>query len=297
MPERHDGHAAGGTRPAATGHSAARGRRSGPGSRAMAGASFAVVALLAVGLAGTAAGAGPAGSGPAPDKHAAAKPAAATAAVSIPSQCRKPPRNARGAQLSMEKFLQHPGSAARSVPGLVPAAITPDGRSSAADCADIVAFQKANGIRPADGRATADTVAVTHRYQTVDLKGCRASRKATTVCVDQSSQTMWVVDEGKTVLGPRPIRTGKKIADDRTPNGSFSVTAKKRHTVSSIYHEPLPYWQQFNGPFGFHQTDSYLYGNSGSHGCVNMLPTDAAKLFKLTKLGSKVHIFGAKPGH
>ncbi|WP_240322459.1 L,D-transpeptidase [Micromonospora aurantiaca] len=48
---------------------------------------------------------------------------------------------------------------------------------------------------------------------------------------------------------------------------------------SNPYEVWLPYWQQFNGGIGFHETTTYLHnGAIGSHGCVNLLHRDAVRL-------------------
>jgi lipoprotein-anchoring transpeptidase ErfK/SrfK len=162
------------------------------------------------------------------------------------------------------------------------------------DCATIKKFQARYGIQGA-GQAGPVSGKVVARLDKAALGNCDAGA-GTTVCLDLTSQTMWVVRAGAVVLGPVPIRTGR--AGLTTPAGHFRIGNKKKNTISTIYKVPLPYWQQFNADMGFHQTPSYLYeGDSpGSHGCVNVLRRDAMALYKLTKVGTPVHIFGRKPG-
>jgi lipoprotein-anchoring transpeptidase ErfK/SrfK len=173
--------------------------------------------------------------------------------------------------------------------------VTVDGKQSLADCAAIKKFQSRYGVRPVAGLAGPVSGRVATRLTNAAVKKCDATG-AMTVCVDLTSQTMWVVRSGAVVLGPTPIRTGR--AGLATPPGRYHIGGKKRYTISTIYKVPLPYWQQFHADMGFHQTPSYLYeGDSpGSHGCINVLRRDAARLYELTDLGTPVHIFGRKPG-
>ncbi|WP_408635492.1 L,D-transpeptidase [Phytohabitans suffuscus] len=48
---------------------------------------------------------------------------------------------------------------------------------------------------------------------------------------------------------------------------------------------------------GFHETTTYIHTKSiGSHGCVNLLPSDARAFYDLGKVGSRVYVFGRRPG-
>jgi hypothetical protein len=172
--------------------------------------------------------------------------------------------------------------------------VTVDGKQSATDCAAIKKFQVRYGVQPVAGYAGPVSGRVAKRLSSVATGRC--SVKGTTICVDLTSQTMWVVRDGGVALGPAPIRTGR--AGMATPAGFYSIKDKKKYTVSTIFDVPLPYWERFNGGMGFHATPSYLYdGESpGSHGCINLLRRDAIALYGLTKTGTRVHIFGAKPG-
>jgi lipoprotein-anchoring transpeptidase ErfK/SrfK len=189
-------------------------------------------------------------------------------------------------QLLVEKYLA-------AHPAFGPVVV--DGKQSPADCAAIKKFQARYGVRPVAGLAGPVSGRVATRLGKAALGRCDAGG-GTTVCLDLTSQTMWVVRDGAVVLGPTPIRTGR--AGLATPAGRFQIGNKKKYTISTIYKVPLPYWQQFNADMGFHQTPSYLYeGDSpGSHGCVNLLRRDAIALYKLTRIGTPVHIFGRKPG-
>jgi hypothetical protein len=167
-----------------------------------------------------------------------------------------------------------------------------DGRQSTADCKAIRKFQGRHGISPSNGYAGPTTRGIVRRLNAAQLSRCRTG---TRVCVDLTSQTMWMVRGGKIVLGPALIRTGKK-GGYQTPAGAFRIGTKKRMTTSSYFGTKMPYWQQFHRDMGFHETPSYLHTGPGSHGCINLLRRDAVKLYELTKRGTGVSIFGRKPG-
>ncbi|MQA24563.1 MAG: L,D-transpeptidase family protein [Micromonosporaceae bacterium] len=167
-----------------------------------------------------------------------------------------------------------------------------DGQQSDADCKAIKKFQRRYGIYPAKGRAGPVTAQVARRLAGTDLDACDL-KGSMTVCLDLTHQTMWVVRDGSTVLGPTVVRTGRRGLE--TPSGHFTITEKKPRPISTYYKVPLPYWQRFVRDMGFHETPSYLHEGPGSHGCVNLLRADAVKLWNLTKVGTPVHAFGRKP--
>jgi lipoprotein-anchoring transpeptidase ErfK/SrfK len=189
------------------------------------------------------------------------------------------------AQLAVEKYLA-------AHPDFGP--VTVDGQQSAGDCAAIKKFQTRYGVQPVAGYAGPVSGKVAKRLESAAIGKC--SVKGTTICVDLTSQTMWLVKDGAIAYGPAPIRTGR--AGMAISAGFYSISDKKTYTVSSIFKVALPYWQRFNGGMGFHATPSYLYDNDspGSHGCINLLRHDAIALYGLTRSGTRVHIFGAKPG-
>lgn len=169
-----------------------------------------------------------------------------------------------------------------------------DGQQSATDCRTIQNFQRRFGIYPAEGRPGPTTVDVARRIANTRPADCQAG-SGTTVCVNLTLQTMWVMRGGAVVLGPTVTRTG--MAGYATPAGWFSVFHKDVREWSVPYSVWMPYWQGFYDGMGLHQTTTYIHDMSiGSHGCVNLLPSDAAALWGLTVVGTPVHIFGRRPG-
>ncbi|MET8906453.1 L,D-transpeptidase family protein [Micromonospora sp. NPDC004551] len=169
-----------------------------------------------------------------------------------------------------------------------------DGEQSAADCAAIKKFQIRYGISPATGRAGPTTYDVAKRLANTDTERCNAGSR-TTFCVDLTHQTVWAMRGGKVVMGPTVTRTG--MAGYATPTGTYSVGGKNMREWSNPYEVWLPYWQRFNGGIGFHETTTYLHNSSiGSHGCVNLLHRDAVRLWELGSVGTRVVVFGHRPG-
>ena len=173
--------------------------------------------------------------------------------------------------------------------------VSRDGHLAGAECDAVRAFQRWASIPQVTGTATAPTIAVARRLAAVRTGSCGASGPGLTVCVDLTTQTVWAIRGGKLALPPTVVRTGRP--GQATPTGWFRIGQKKRHTVSSLYGTPLPFWQRFYRDFGFHALETPLYAPiAGSHGCVNMIYRDAAALFAMTSPGTRVHVFGHKPG-
>jgi lipoprotein-anchoring transpeptidase ErfK/SrfK len=173
-------------------------------------------------------------------------------------------------------------------------AVTVDGRQSAADCAAIKKFQQRYGIRPAQGRAGSTTADVARRLASTDTAKCQAGA-GTTFCVDLTLQTVWAMRGRTVVMAPTVTRTG--MAGYATPSGWYTINARNLKEWSNPYEVWLPYWQHFTQGMGFHETTTYLHEKSiGSHGCVNLLPTDARRMWSLGTVGTQVHLFGRRPG-
>ena len=171
-----------------------------------------------------------------------------------------------------------------------------DGEQSQEDCDAITKFQKRMGIQPAEGYAGEVTHSVLKRLVASDLDDCKAD-EGRQVCIDMTHQTLWVVDDGEIVLGPTAVRTG--MAGYQTQPGVHTIKNKSPKEWSKPYKVWLPQWQRFYGGQGLHQTTTYLHNmgpGAGSHGCVNLLPNDAAKLYEMLDVGDTIHLFGQRPG-
>ncbi|MGH8877576.1 MAG: L,D-transpeptidase family protein [Stackebrandtia sp.] len=168
-----------------------------------------------------------------------------------------------------------------------------DGKQSKEDCAAIKKFQKDMGISPAEGYAGEVTRDIAKRIAGSDFAGCEAG-KGITVCVDLTHQTLWVVKDGERVMEPTVVRTG--MAGYATTPGTWKIYDRADTHWSRPYKVWLPYWQNFNAGQGLHETTTYLHDSFGSHGCVNLLPSDAEKLYEMLGNGDTIEVFGKRPG-
>jgi peptidoglycan hydrolase-like protein with peptidoglycan-binding domain len=197
-----------------------------------------------------------------------------------PTTCPKGPN-----QKSVETALAKLGSWGR---------VTVDGVQSPEDCAAIKKFQQRYGISPANGRAGDTTNSVAKRLAATDPAACQAGT-GLVACVDLTHQTTYLMKGGKLIWGPTVTRTG--MSGFATPSGWFNVFSRADKHWSTPYEVWLPYWQEFYKGDGFHQTTTYIHDMGiGSHGCVNLLPVDARKYYSTLTSGSKVHLYGRRPG-
>jgi peptidoglycan hydrolase-like protein with peptidoglycan-binding domain len=194
-------------------------------------------------------------------------------------------------QREVETYLAQLGGSGL---GISVGQVTVDGIQSAADCAAIKKFQQRYGISPAAGRAGPTTADVARRIASTRTDKCKTG-SGTTICVDLTQQTVWVIRSGQVVMKPTVIRSG--MSGYATPTGTYNIGWKNIREWSNPYEVWMPYWQQFTGGIGFHETVSYIHEKSiGSHGCVNLLPADARTLWDLGKVGTRVYVSGRRPG-
>lgn len=173
-----------------------------------------------------------------------------------------------------------------------------NGWQSAADCAAIAAFQRAEDVRPADGYAGLAT------YRTMLVAQARANPNAAgkcpvdtgrTACVDLDRQLMWVQEGRRVAFGPVAVRTGR--AGQTTRTGRYTVYVRSKDHVSTLYaNSPMPYSQFFSGGQAFHGRLGTLFDGGGSAGCVNLTVPDAQRLWDVLRLGDPVQVWGRKPG-
>lgn len=116
--------------------------------------------------------------------------------------------------------------------------------------------------------------------------------------VNLNKQKLWVFLEGEAVL-QSDIVTGNLSRNYGTPAGIYSITYKERNAtlVGEDYSSPVSYWMPFNGNIGFHDASwrnefgKDIYKTRGSHGCVNMPPKKAEKMYGLITKGMPVIVY------
>ncbi|MGW1774539.1 L,D-transpeptidase family protein [Streptomyces sp. NPDC002104] len=173
-----------------------------------------------------------------------------------------------------------------------------DGTQDAGDCEAIRTFQRAHGIRPADGYAGLATfrtmIAVAARANPNAAGDCPV-RSHRVTCVDLERQLLWVQRGRTVVFPPVPVRTGRD--EEETRPGWHEIYWRSEDHVSTLYDDaPMPYAQFFDAGQALHGRPGDLYAHGGSAGCVNLTVPDARRLWDLLTEGDAVYVWGAKPG-
>ncbi|MBB3088932.1 L,D-transpeptidase family protein [Nocardioides albus] len=111
------------------------------------------------------------------------------------------------------------------------------------------------------------------------------------MCIDKSTSMLrWVV--GGTVQMSVEVRFGSQELPTR--EGQFSVFAKSRDHVSSIYKTPMPFAMFFSGGQAVHYSPDFAANgyNGASHGCVNVRDHGAiTSLYDQVGIGDAVVIY------
>lgn len=101
--------------------------------------------------------------------------------------------------------------------------------------------------------------------------------------------------------------SGNERRGDSTPAGAYSLTYKQRNAVlkGANYASPVAFWMPFNGNIGMHDATwrgsfgGSIYKTNGSHGCINLPPAVAMKIFENIEKGMPVlcyHLPGTESG-
>ena len=114
------------------------------------------------------------------------------------------------------------------------------------------------------------------------LAGPIAARAGIVITVDKSAQHLTVQVDGVTRYG-WPVSTARW--GYRTPNGTYRPQRMERQWFSRKYNwSPMPHAIFFNGGYAIHGSyEVSRLGRPASHGCIRLLPANAAILFDLVK--------------
>ncbi len=120
----------------------------------------------------------------------------------------------------------------------------------------------------------------------------------TYVEVNLTAQHLFFYKEGKLILETDFV-SGNLSKGWGTPTGTYPVQYKENDATlnGEDYSTPVKYWMPFNGNIGFHDAPwrsefgKELYKKSGSHGCINMPPAYAKKMFENIKRGVAVVVY------
>ena len=104
-------------------------------------------------------------------------------------------------------------------------------------------------------------------------------------CVDLATDRAWLMDGGRVVRGPVPIRQG--AVENPTPRGSFTVQWKAPIWTSREFLVQMP-WSVFfaDGGIAFHAGSPETF----SAGCVKLVEEDAQAFFTFLQVGDPVQV-------
>ncbi|HEY2260060.1 MAG TPA: L,D-transpeptidase family protein [Solirubrobacteraceae bacterium] len=128
------------------------------------------------------------------------------------------------------------------------------------------------------------------------VHGKRSSFGYSFVTVNESSQSLTLWHNGRTVIGGTPVNTG--IASAPTATGTYPVyehlpvtTMSGTNPDGSHYSDPgIPDVSYFNGGDALHGFTRAQYGSPQSLGCVEMPYSVAAQVYPYTPVGTLVHV-------
>lgn len=120
----------------------------------------------------------------------------------------------------------------------------------------------------------------------------------TYVEVNLTAQHLFFYKEGELILESDFV-SGNVSKEYGTPTGTYPVQYKENDAilVGEDYETPVKYWMPFNKNIGFHDAiwrDEFgkdIYMTRGSHGCINMPPKAAKKMFEHIKRGVAVVVY------
>ena len=118
--------------------------------------------------------------------------------------------------------------------------------------------------------------------------------------IDLTAQKVYVWRNGKVAFKCRTI-SGKPVKDRQTRTGAYFIKEHQTHRTlrGDNYATPVNNWVRimWTGT-GFHgapwqpwsRWSKTLYRSRGSHGCLNLSPSDSKKIYDLTKYREMVFI-------
>lgn len=124
----------------------------------------------------------------------------------------------------------------------------------------------------------------------------------TYVEIDYTNQHLWYYKEGSLVTDTA-IVSGNISRGNGSPDGIFKIAYKQKDAtlVGENYASDVKYFMPFAYNVGIHDASwrstfgKQIYKTSGSHGCINVPPKKAAKLFQTLEVGTPVIAYYREP--
>lgn len=120
----------------------------------------------------------------------------------------------------------------------------------------------------------------------------------TYVEINLTAQHLFFYKDGQKILESDFV-SGNVSRNFGTPVGTYPIQYKERDAtlVGENYSTPVKYWMPFNKNIGLHDASwrsefgKNIYLTRGSHGCINMPPENAKKLFQYIQRGIAVVVY------
>ena len=120
----------------------------------------------------------------------------------------------------------------------------------------------------------------------------------TYVEVSLTDQYLWLYKDGKCILESYFV-SGNPTRGHATPRGIYGLTYKTRDATLSGegYDSKVKYWMPFNRNVGLHDAPwrktfgGQIYKSNGSHGCINLPPANAAKIYENVDKNTPVIVY------
>lgn len=117
----------------------------------------------------------------------------------------------------------------------------------------------------------------------------------TYVEINLTAQHLFYYKDG-VLIAESDFVSGNVAKGYATPVGTYGITYKERQAtlVGEDYATPVDYWMPFNGNIGMHDADwrkdfgKNIYLKNGSHGCINLPPKIAQKIYENISKGAAV---------
>lgn len=116
--------------------------------------------------------------------------------------------------------------------------------------------------------------------------------------VSLKDQQLWLYKDGQCLLQSYLV-SGNPTRKHGTPKGIYGLTYKTQNATLSGqgYDSKVKYWMPFNCNVGLHDAPwrssfgGQIYKSNGSHGCLNLPPANAAKIYKNVDKNTPVIIY------
>ncbi|MGO5131855.1 L,D-transpeptidase family protein [Mitsuokella jalaludinii] len=135
-------------------------------------------------------------------------------------------------------------------------------------------------------------------YAQTAARHAKADWGDTYIEVSLSAQQLWLYKDGQCILESYFV-SGNPTRGHATPKGIYGLTYKTRDAVLSGegYDSKVKYWMPFNRNVGLHDAPwrktfgGQIYKQSGSHGCLNLPPANAAAIYRNVDKNTPVIVY------